>query len=332
MTTEPNQSSIDAIAQSLMAAEPTSESNLNEVADDLILEPQDVEPEIEAEAAESEDVADYESDDDDFVDEDEYADEAAVQMELSDDLELEVKSDGTVKKVTLSELKRGYAGQDYIQKTMEQNAQQRKEVEQLSEVMQQDRQRLAELVNALEQGNAPMRPQQPSKELQNSDPLGYLEAMEQYRQDVAEYDQFQQQTQAELEKARQQDYALSQQYAQQQAELLRQEIPELNDPEKSKQLMTDITDVATNYYKVPQEVLGALTHGWEFKIMRDAVAYRKLQETKGKVEEKTKAARPMVKPGAKQSKTQSSERKRQQARAKMRKDGSPDSVANFLLS
>ena len=63
MTTEPNQGSIDAIANSLMAAEPTSESNLNEVAEDLILEPQDVEPEIEEEAAESEDVADYEGDD-----------------------------------------------------------------------------------------------------------------------------------------------------------------------------------------------------------------------------------------------------------------------------
>ena len=332
MTTEPNQGSIDAIANSLMAAEPTSESNLNEVADDLILEPQDVEPEIEAEAAESEDVADYEGDDDDFVDEDEYADEAAVPMELSDDLELEVKSDGVVKKVTLSELKRGYAGQDYIQKTMEQNALQKKEVEQLSEVMQQDRQRLQELISSLEQGNAPMPPKQPSKELQNSDPLGYLEAMEQYREDVAQYQQFQQQTQAELEKARQQEYAASQAYAQQQAELLRQEIPELNDPEKSKQLMTDITDVATNYYKVPQEVLGALTHGWEFKIMRDAVAYRKLQETKGKVEEKTKAARPMVKPGAKPSKSQNSAKKRQQAKANMRKRGTLDSVTDYLLS
>mgnify|MGYP007059520417 FL=1 len=96
--------------------------------------------------------------------------------------------------------------------------------------------------------------------------------------------------------------------------------------------MEDISNVAVNYYKVPQEVLGALTHGWEFKIMRDAVAYRKLQEKKGKVEEKTKAARPKLKPGAKQSKIQSSARKRQQAEAKMRKDGTHASVANYLLS
>ena len=156
--------------------------------------------------------------------------------------------------------------------------------------------------------------------------------MEQYREDVANYEQFQRQAQEELDKARQQQLEAQQQYAQQQAELLRQEIPELNDPEKGKQLMEDISNVAVNYYKVPQEVLGALTHGWEFKIMRDAVAYRKLQETKGKVEEKTKTARPKLKPGAKQSKIQSSARKRQQAEAKMRKDGTHASVANYLLS
>jgi len=328
MTTDQN--SIDAIAKSLMGEAPASENNLNEVADDLITEHQDVDTEIEADAAESDDVADYDSDE--IVDEDEYADEAAVPMELSDDLELEIKSNGQIKKVTLSELKRGYAGQDYIQKGMEENAQQRKEVEQISQAMQQDRQRLAELVSALENGTAPMRPQQPSKELQNSDPLGYLEAMEQYRQDVAQYDQFQQQTQQQLEQARQQEYALSQQYAQQQAELLRQEMPELNDPEKSKQLMTDIQDVAVNYYKVPHEVLGALTHGWEFKIMRDAVAYRKLQAKKEKVEEKTKAARPMVPAGAKQSTTQSKARKQQDARRRMQKRGTHDSVVDYLLS
>src|SRR6056300_1125110 len=212
MTTEPNPSSIDAIANSLMAAEPTSESNLNEVADDLILEPQDVEPEIEAEAAESEDVADYEGDDEDFVDEDEYADEAAVPMELSDDLELEIKSDGQTKKVTLSELKRGYAGQDYIQKTMEQNAQQRKELEQMQQVMQQEREQLLQRFEQIQNGELSQAPQKPPKELQNSDPIGYLEQMEEYREQSAKFEQLQREAEQIKQQQKAQESAAYQQY------------------------------------------------------------------------------------------------------------------------
>ena len=62
----------------------------------------------------------------------------------------------------------------------------------------------------------------------------------------------------------------------------------------------------TSFYGVPEEIVGKLTHGWEFKIMRDAVAYRKLMASKDKVVEKTKGARPMVKPGAKRISTVSS--------------------------
>src|SRR6056300_1096197 len=76
---------------------------------------------IESVAAVDHDDSDYEveaSDDDDDVEMDDYTDEAAVPVELSDDVEIELKSDGQLKKATLKELKQAYAGQDYIQKGM----------------------------------------------------------------------------------------------------------------------------------------------------------------------------------------------------------------------
>ena len=94
--------------------------------------------------------------------------------------------------MTLQELKRGYAGQDYVQKGMEQNANQRKELEQLNQTMQQEREQFLQRINQLENGKLSQIPQKPPKELQNSDPLGYLEQMEEYRENAAKFESLKQ--------------------------------------------------------------------------------------------------------------------------------------------
>jgi len=335
MPTDPNDGSIASVTEMLM--ETTQQDNSSEAveASEEVTEGAQTEP--EEVMAESEDDTSYDSDDEvvepdyENVDEDEYTDEPAAPVELSDDLELEIKSDGQLKKVTLQELKRGYAGQDYVQKGMEQNANSRKELEQLNQTMQQEREQFLQRINQLENGELSQMPQKPPKELQNSDPLGYLEQMEEYRENAAKFESLKQ----EAEQVRQQQQAQQAQannaYIAQQAEILKQEIPELRDPEKGKKLLSDIHATATGYYGVPEEIVSSLTHGWEFKIMRDAVAYQKLKGTKDKVAEKSKTARPMVKPGAKRTEDGQAKR-RQQVRSRMKKSGDIKSVTSFLLS
>ncbi|BAQ90218.1 nonstructural protein NSP1-like [uncultured Mediterranean phage uvMED] len=331
-STEPNTGSIDDIANLISEPPQKLEDNLNEVAEAVMEEPQDTETDETVEVAESEDVADHESDEvEEIVDEDGLNDDEAVPFELSDDMELEYKSDGEIRKATIGELKRSAAGQDYIQKGMEQNAIVKKELEQLTQTMQQDRAKLNDFLQAIENGDVPQKPIIPSKELQESDPFGYLEAMEEYRQNVSQYEEFKAKADEQLAADEQLRIQEEQKYASEQADVLRKEMPELSDPEKGKQLLEDIQTVAVDYYQVPPHILGSLKHTWEFKIMRDAVAYRKLQTSK-KVVEKTKGARPMVKAGAKKTASSTKVVKQKQARSSMQKSGSVDDVAKFLLS
>jgi|TARA_Y100000015_G_scaffold41482_1_gene47641 hypothetical protein len=327
MATEPTKGSIDAVTE--MVIETPENENPSEETEAPVEASQDVEPEIEVEVAESEDDTDYSSEEE-TIDEDEIESSEAVPLELSDDIEIEYKADGVMKKATLGELKRGAAGQDYIQKGMEQNAQARKELEQMAISIKQEREQLLQRMEQLT-NDAPQKPIKPSKELQNSDPLRYLEEMEQYREQQDNFERLQE----EAEQMRQQQLAQEQQaqelYEAEQAEALRKEIPELNDPEKSKKLLTEITETVTSHYGMPPELVGQLSHGWEFKIMRDAVAYRKLMANKDKVVEKSKGARPMVKPGAKRTENVQV-KKAQQARSRMKQKGDINSVADYLLS
>jgi len=333
MSTEPNSGSINDIANLISEPPQKLEDNLNEVAEAVIEEPQDTETKETVEVAESEDVANHESDEiEEVVDEDGLDEDTAVPFELSDDMELEYKSDGEIKKATIGELKRSAAGQDYIQKGMEDNAKVKKQLEQTTQALQEDRQKLNAILQAYENGDAPRPPVMPNKELQQSDPLGYLEQMEQYRQDVEAFSKFKAQAEEQANANQRIAYEQDQIYAAEQAEILRKEMPELNDPEKSKQLLEDIQTVAVDYYQVPVEILGNLKHTWEFKIVRDAVAYRKLQTSKTKVVEKTKGARPMVKAGAKKTASGTKVMKQKEARSKMQKSGSLDDVTNYLLS
>ena len=169
MSTEPNSGSINDIANLISEPPQKLEDNLNEVAEAVIEEPQDTETEETVEVAESEDVADHESDDvEEIVDEDGLDEDTAVPFELSDDMELEYKSDGEIKKATIGELKRSAAGQDYIQKGMEDNARVKKELEQTTQSLQEDRQKLNAILQAYENGDAPRQPIMPNKELQQS--------------------------------------------------------------------------------------------------------------------------------------------------------------------
>jgi len=327
MATEPTKGSIDAVTE--MVIETPENENPSEETETAVEASQDVEPETEVEVAESNDDTDYSSDEE-TIDEDEFESSEAAPLELSDAIEIEYKADGVMKKATLGELKRGAAGQDYIQKGMEQNAQARKELEQMAISIKQEREQLLQRMEQLT-NDAPQKPIKPSKELQNSDPLRYLEEMEQYREQQDNFGRLQK----EADQMRQQKLTQEQQaqelYEAQQAEALRKEIPELNDPEKSKKLLTEITDTVTSHYGMPPELIGQLSHGWEFKIMRDAVAYRKLMANKDKVVEKSKGARPMVKPGAKRTENVQV-KKAQQARSRMKQKGDINSVADYLLS
>ena len=334
MTTEPREGSIQEAAQLIMEA-PVTANNSDEANDEPIEATENDQTNVDEPIAESEDATEEVelelSEDDLDIEDEQISAETAVPAELSDDLEIEFKSNGSIKKATLGELKRSAAGQDYIQKGMEENARLRKELDaQLSSQAERSA-KLDAILAEVESGNIPQQPVKPSLELATSDPMAYAIELGEYNTKLAEFEA----KKVELEQSR--SLALQKQkadldaYAREQGALLLQELPELKDPEKSKALLGDIAETAINHYGVPPETLKNLVHTWEFRVMKDAVAYQKLRQKKQNVAAKTKDARPMVKPGAKKVED-GAKKKAERARQKMRKTGSQKDVVNFLLS
>lgn len=339
MSTNPNDGSVQAVAQMLFE-QPAAEDNPSEVVEAEAPTTDDDQIDVEEYIAESEDAEDDDLelidhfDDGEEIDEDELtAETPAVPQELSDDFALDVKSDGQMKKVTLKELKQSFAGQDYIQKGMAENAELRKQLDAQIQAQSERNERLDQIIQQYESGQFMQAPARPSQELAQSDPLAYAIQLGEYRDQMNEYEAHK----AELERAKDQQLeqrnAELERYKNQQAEQLRQEMPELNDPVKGQKLLADISSTATGHYGVPAEVLQNLVHGWEFKILRDAVAYQKLKQKRDAVAEKTKDARPMksVKPGAKRT-DDPKRKKAERASRAMRKNGDAKSVTSWLLS
>jgi hypothetical protein len=320
--------SIDSVANSLLASsnsEPT-ESQLDEDVTDGNEEEQPEEEEVEEELSD-EDVTDDDSDDaDDESGEDEAETEDANYQEL-----FTVKVDGHEQKVTLDDLKRSYSGQAYIQKGMQEAANQKKEAEQVYQALLNDRQQLSELLQQMQSGDMLQAPVPPTRELFKQDPVQYMDEKLAYDEAKAEYDKQQAQL-AEVQQ--QQNYNMQQAqqvYLQQEMQKLSEKIPEIADPNKGQKFKQDLVDYGMLVGYTAEELNSVMDHR-AILVLDKARRYDALQASKPKAQAKAKSAKPMVKAGAKKSRTADSAKKRQAVVNRMRSTGSIDDVASFLIS
>lgn len=315
-------------------------------------EDQDESEETEAEDAEdtedddSGDADEEESDEDDDSDNTEDEDDDP-EGDADEDAETEptftVNVDGKAQVVTLSELKRGYSGQAYIQEGMEQVAAQRKEAEQVYASLNQDRQQLQTLIQQLSTGGLPQLPVEPTREQFPNDPLGFMEARDQYHRDVQTY----QQRVGELNQAVQQQSQAQEQAmqarAQMEAQQLREAIPDLNSPDRAKaqkaleEFQGHIASAAKSYGYSPEELQGVVDHR-NLLVLRDAARWRALQEKREGARQdaenrprRGKGKGKTLRPGA-ASKRKSTQRtkQRQQQRERLRETGSLDDAAAMI--
>ena len=314
-------SSIDAVAASIIDA-PVQEDRVVEDAE--IIEDEAPEAEADAEEVEAEDDADTASTDDE--EEELAADEEPAQNTYT------VKVDGKVKQVTLDELRRGYSGQAFIQQGMEQLADARKAMQSEYQALQNERQQIAEVFEKAQSGRGLVAPKPPSKELLNSDPIGYMQAKLDYEEQVVEYQrtmsQYQQLQQQEVQRTAAQHQA----YLQEQLQVLQQAVPELADPKRAPAYRDKLLQAGQNYYGLDQQELGAIADARYLNVLNDAMKYREMQAARGDVDQKAQNARPVVKPGVKRNERTSQQKKSRDAVSRMRQTGSVDDVAKFLLS
>jgi hypothetical protein len=327
-----NDGSIESALESILA--PTEETvDTTEEETQITDEATDVEDSAESEEVDTEESEeeDYDTESDEEVEEsDEDYDqvEDAVQDAPSN---IKVKIDGNEVEVTLDELKQGYSGQKYVQKGMQEAATQRKEAEQVYSALLNERQQINQLYQQLQQGGIAQAPIPPSRELFNSDPIGYMEEKLNYDETKVAYDGQMAQLQAVSNQSSQAEKVAKQTYLRQEMQTLQQKIPEFANSNTAGKIKERLVQVGREHYGYSAEEIGQVMDHRAIQVLNDAMKYRDIMSGKAKAVAKTKKARPIVKAGAKRVNDSATKvRKRQQA--KLQKSGSIDDALDLILN
>jgi len=327
--------SLDQAVEQMFQPEETTEAELTEEVEaeqpegDLV-EDTEEEEDAEVEDVDPDEVNEVDDEETEGDDENEYED--AEQDDESEDPVGElhtVKVDGEDKQVTLEELKRGYSGQQYVQKGMQQAAEVKKEAENVYYALMQERQNLANLVQQVQSGQNLTPPTEPDSAMFDADPIGYMEAKIQYDNQMKQYQQNMGQVQAVMQQQSEAEQVARAEYAKQEAQRLVQVIPELADAGKAGKFKENLVRTATDVYGyTPEEIAGISSHR-DFLVLRDAMKYREMMSGKKDVQSKVQKAKPAMKPGAKRVSTKSDAARKQKDRLK--KSGSIDDALALII-
>lgn len=283
--------SIESAVSAMIAPESVEneETDTNEVAEpEETNDTEEANAESENDSEESEDSDD--DDEDDAEDEEEDADEANKTEPV-----YTIKVDGTEKQVTLSELKRGYSGQQFVQKGMQEAAAQRKQAEEVYAALLNERQQISQLYQQIQGGQIATPPKAPTRELFDSDPIGYMEAKLNYDEQVAQYQQQQAQFQQLSAQQSQAQQVARQAYLQQEVENLKSVIPELANPAHAGKFKDQILQAGAAYGYTADEI-SQVVESRALHVLRDAMKYREIMGGKKKADEKAQSARPKTTP------------------------------------
>jgi len=318
---------LDQAVDSLLAPQENSEETVEATEEPT----QDVESDFEDDAADEEVIEASDDDGETEYEDDatEYTDEVEAVEDDSEETLYDITIDGKPERWTLSQLKQSAAGQGYIQQKMRENAEQSKQIEAAKAQLAQQQQAVLNMYNQMQQGDF-TPPTPPSKELLESDPIGYMQEKEAYETAMGEYNVKMQQVQQLQAQQAQQSEQQKMQHRQEQMQLLQQRVPDFADPQKYEKAAQDMLKGGQEYYGVPQEALMQLTDAVEIEILYDAIRYRRLQANRKNVDQKAKKAKPMVKAGAKRVEDgQAATRKKQEQ--KFRKSGSIQDAINLMM-
>jgi len=326
--------SLEQAAEALVQPEQPEEKVVKETESESESEPTDEldEEQPETDFEDDGEEVDEESDDEEESDyDDSEDDEDNVEDDESEDPATEthtVKVDGQEKQVTLEELKRGYSGQQYVQKGMQQAAEARKQAEDVYAALAQERSKLAQIIDQVQKG-AISQPQPPSRELFDSDPIGYMEADLNYKEQMKVYENNVAIVRQQLEAQTEAEGAARETYMIQEAQRLVERNPNLADPKKMDVFLGEVDKAGKLYGYSPEEISG-ITDGRAMEVLVDAMKWRKLNSSgKDIVREKSKKARAPIKPKAK--KTQARGAAERAKRDKLRRSGSLEDAMALIL-
>ena len=316
--------SMENAVEALMAQEPevakaeTTDTEVDEVAETEV-EEADVE---DSDYADDADEDEYESDEGD-IDSEELDDQAETKL-------YPVKIDGEIVNVTLSDLTKGYGGDQFNQKNMRHNAEQRKVMEEAFNNLNQQRAQIDQYAQKLSENGLVAKPVFPSRELFTNDPLGYLDADLEYREKMELYQADQNQLQhnhQELQKAQAEANQANLQYQQEQLKRL---IPDFADVKKATKLKDSLIKHGVKSGFTEAE-LGSVVDARTLNVLHGDMLWRQSLEGKSNVQAKLKKARPLMKSGVKKT-GESAKSVETKLMSKLKKSGSVQDAAALLFN
>mgnify|MGYP004193183473 CR=1 FL=1 len=308
----------------------TTELNANDhksIAEHLIMQPAEAPVEQTSdEAVVEETMSDDQIDQPEEITEDyEEATEPEAEAEPTERM-YTVKVDGEFREVTEQQLTQSYSGQQKIQQGMRDLAEQRKAVEaaqaEAHETSNAYAQALAQVNERLQTDD--LTP--PDKSLRETDPIGYLEQMEDFRAAQAERQTLQQQQYLLQQQRQAQQQAQRDQYVQEQAANLMERIPILKDPVKGPEMISGMMKTGVKYGFSEAEMKTESDPRY-VTVLHALHQY----ESRGNVQS-AEVKRGAIKPGAKRSQSTSQQKQAQAARSQMKRTGSTSDVAAWIMS
>jgi len=223
----------------------------------------------------------------------EVTEETASEVEVEKPNLHRVKVQGQELEVTLDELKAGYSrDSDYRQKTHSLSLE-RKQIEEEKNVLrQQYDMKLRELNEAIASAESLTRQQLDPAELQKlyeEDPAQAAKYDFQLRQQQEKINQ----TKLKANQAAQAQYNA---YLAEQRRLAQERIPEFSDPVKSEGFKSGIKSTLKTYGFSDQEIASLADHRM-LMVIKDAMSYRGLKNSKPIVQKKIANAPKIIKPG-----------------------------------
>lgn len=317
---------LEEAAESLLADAPESSGNDNlDEAVEAITEPSDDDQSYDDSEADEDqdDIEASDEDDDDQIDDED-------QVEASEDTNLiPVKVNGKEEYWTLDQLRQSAAGQGYINQRMQEIAQIERQYNEQAQALAQQQQQVLQLYQQAQQGGF-QPPTPPSKELFETDPIGYMEQKMHYDEAVTEYNQKVGQLRQMHQAQAQAEARASQEFLMQQAEILKQYIPEIADPQKGAQLKERLVETGVDYGFSPEEMM-AVDDARYIRALNDAMKWRNLQKNKQAAMQKGEKARPVAKAGAKK-RQDGNAASRKKAQQRLQKTGSINDALGLILN
>ena len=284
------------------------------------------EPQQEATPEEtSEDVEEVEAEAETVIEDEEYAEEETTLPE--EPQSFTVKVDGEDQEVNLTELKRGYSGQAYIQQKMREISEQRKQADATIAQAQQAEQRYAQAMKAYADGLNKSEPKPPDASMRESDPFGYLQGMEDYRQEVEARQKLQQEQHVQSQREAQALAQQQQNHVKQQTQVVLERIPELRDQNTASKAIEMMMGEGRKRGFTDKELQGASDPRF-VEALHDLAKLR----SQGNLAPHREVKRGAIKPGSRKTPISRSLKQAEAARKQMRKTGKTEDIAAFLLT